>query len=122
MRISDWSSDVCSSDLGGKFMALTRPQGDVYFAYPEDSPFAGGPSINLAESPDALHWKPLDTPGIRARKGSTSGMKVGGGTQPIRTERGWLLLYHGVETGEKVGIYRTFWALDRKSTRLNSSH
>src|SRR3546814_1168288 len=68
----------------------------------EDSPFAGGPSINLAESPDALHWKPLDTPGIRARKGSTSGMKVGGGTQPIRTERGWLLLYHGVETGEKV--------------------
>src|SRR3546814_5292918 len=38
-------------------------------------------------------------------------MKVGGGTQPIRTERGWLLLYHGVETGEKVGIYRTFWAL-----------
>ena len=58
--------------VDGRFMALTRPLGEVYFAYPEDSPFAGGPSINLAQSPDALHWKPLDAPGIRARKGSTS--------------------------------------------------
>src|SRR3546814_12510688 len=103
MRISDWSSDVCSSDLGGKFMALTRPQGDVYFAYPEDSTFAGGPSINLAESPDALHWKPLDTPGNGARKGSNAGMTDGGGTQPIRHERERLPQYNGGETGQKVG-------------------
>ena len=92
-------------------MALTRPLGEVYFAYPEASPYAGGPSINLAQSPDAIHWKPLDQPGIRVRKGSTSNMKVGGGSQPIRTDRGWFLLYHGVETRETVGVYRTFWAL-----------
>ena len=97
--------------VGGYFLALTRPLGEVYFAYPEASPFAGGPSINFARSPDALHWKPLDQPGIRARKRSTSSMKVGGGSQPILTERGWLMLYHGVETRETVGIYRTFWAL-----------
>src|SRR5271166_6611174 len=95
----------------GRFMALTRPLGEVYFAYPEASPYAGGPSINLAQSPDAIHWKPLDQPGIRVRKGSTSSMKVGGGSQPIRTDRGWFLLYHGVETRETVGVYRTFWAL-----------
>jgi len=40
-----------------------------------------------------LHWKPFDRPGIRARKRSTSSMKVGGGSQPIRTERGWFLIY-----------------------------
>jgi beta-1,2-mannobiose phosphorylase / 1,2-beta-oligomannan phosphorylase len=97
--------------VGGAFTALTRPLGEVYFAYPESSPYAGGPSINLASSPDALHWKPCDRPGIRARKGSTSSMKVGGGSPPIRTERGWLVLFHGVETREKVGVYRTFWAL-----------
>src|SRR3546814_20166114 len=97
--------------VGGKFMALTGPQGDVYFAYPEDSPFAGGPSLNLAESPDALHWKPLDPPGVRARKGSTSGMKVVGGTQPLSTERGRLLLYHVVVSGGKVGNCRTFRSL-----------
>jgi predicted GH43/DUF377 family glycosyl hydrolase len=97
--------------VGGKFVALTRPLGEVYFAYPEDSPYVGGPSINLAQSPDALHWKPIDAPGIRARKRSTSAMKVGGGTQPILTDAGWLLIYHGVETRETVGVYRSFWAL-----------
>jgi len=97
--------------IGGRFVALTRPLGELYFAYPHESEWAGGPSINLAGSPDALHWKPFDQPGIRARRGSTSSMKVGGGSQPIRTERGWFLIYHGVETREKVGIYRSFWAL-----------
>ena len=38
-------------------------------------------------------------------------MKVGGGSQPIRTDRRWFLLYHGVETRETVGVYRTFCAL-----------
>ncbi|HSO35815.1 MAG TPA: hypothetical protein VLT33_24970 [Labilithrix sp.] len=97
--------------VGGRFVALTRPLGEVYFAYPESSPHAGGPSIQLAGSPDALHWKPFDRPGIRARKGSTSSMKVGGGSPPVRTEHGWLVIYHGVETRETVGIYRSFWAL-----------
>jgi predicted GH43/DUF377 family glycosyl hydrolase len=53
---------------GGKYMALTRPLGECYFAYPDDSPWLGGPAINMAQSPDGLHWKPLDTPGIRARR------------------------------------------------------
>ncbi len=97
--------------VAGKFLALTRPLGEVYFIYPEDSPWLGGPSINLAQSPDALHWKPLDQPFLRARKGSTSSMKLGGGSQPILTDRGWLVIYHGVETRAKVGIYRSFWAL-----------
>jgi predicted GH43/DUF377 family glycosyl hydrolase len=95
----------------GQFMALTRPMGEVYFAYPDESPYAGGPSINLATSPDGLHWKPLERPGIRARKGSLAAAKVGGGAQPVLTDSGWLVLYHGVEPKETVGAYRTFWAL-----------
>ncbi len=97
--------------VGGKYMALTRPLGEVYFAYPEDSPWLGGPSINFAQSPDALHWKPLDQPGIRARKGTTSTQRIGGGSQPVLTPEGWMLIYHGVEKKEAVGIYRSFWAL-----------
>ena len=97
--------------IGGAFHALTRPLGEVYFAYPEDEPHVGGPSINLARSPDALHWKPLDQPLLRARKGSLTSMKLGGGSQPILTDAGWLMLYHGVETRRQVGVYRTFWAL-----------
>ncbi|WCT72851.1 glycosidase [Sphingomonas naphthae] len=97
--------------VGGKFLALTRPLGECYFAYPPGSEWAGGPSINMAQSPDALHWKPLDTPGLRARAGSTSAMKIGGGTPPILTDAGWLTIYHGVERQATVGIYRSFWAL-----------
>ena len=106
--------------VGGKYWALTRPLGELYFAYPEHAAHAGGPAIQFASSPDALHWKPNDAPGLRARRGSTSAMKVGGGTPPVLTEAGWLILYHGVEPREKVGAYRTFWAvLDRDDpTRL----
>ena len=97
--------------IGGHYWALTRPLGELYFTYPEAADFAGGPVIHFASSPDALHWKPCDRPGLRARKHSSSAMKVGGGTPPILTEAGWLILYHGVEPREKVGVYRTFWAL-----------
>jgi predicted GH43/DUF377 family glycosyl hydrolase len=106
--------------IAGRFMALTRPMGEVYFAYPPDSVFIAGPSIQLATSPDALHWRPLDAPGIRPRRNSPSSMKVGGGTPPILTRDGWLIFYHGVEIRGVVGVYRTFWALlDREDpTRI----
>lgn len=97
--------------IDGAFYALTRPLGDLYFATRPGSDSFPGPSINLSSSPDALHWKPADEPFIRARKGSASTMKIGGGTPPILTEQGWLLLYHGVELNGVVGIYRTFWAV-----------
>lgn len=97
--------------IGGKFYAITRPLGQLYFAYAPESSYMPGPSMNLATSPDSLHWKPLDEPFIRPRKGSSSTMKIGGGTQPILTDAGWLVLYHGVEHQGVVGIYRTFWAL-----------
>jgi predicted GH43/DUF377 family glycosyl hydrolase len=102
---------IFEGKVDGKFLALTRPLGDLYFAYPPDSEFEAGPSINLAASPDALHWKPCDRPLIRPRRGSSSVMKIGGGTAPILTDRGWLLLYHGVQPGTVVGTYRTFYAI-----------
>jgi predicted GH43/DUF377 family glycosyl hydrolase len=97
--------------VGGRFMAMTRPLGDCYFAYPPASDFVGGPSINFAASPDALHWRALDAPGIRPRKGSIAAMKVGGGSPPMLTRDGWLTIWHGVEAQGAVGIYRSFWAL-----------
>lgn len=97
--------------INNKYYALTRPLGVCYFASPPDSLYHPGPSIQLAESPDLLHWKPSDKPFLRASKSSLSNSKIGGGTQPILTKDGWLILYHGVENKGKVGIYRTYWAL-----------
>src|SRR6185437_12350295 len=60
---------------------------------------------------ELLHWKPFDTPFLRARRSSSSNVKIGGGTPPVLTAEGWLMLYHGVENKGDVGIYRTFWGL-----------
>ena len=110
--------------IAGKYWAQTRPLGDCYFAYPPGSPWRAGPSINLATSPDALHWKPVRTPGIRARTDLAVSARIGGGTPPILTEDGWLTLWHGVEADDGVGIYRTYWSLldrDDPSVILHSS-
>ena len=97
--------------VGGGYMALTRPLGEVYFAHPPGSASPGGPAIHFARSPDLLHWRPVECAGLRGRAGGASSLKVGGGTPPVLTPDGWLTLYHGVEPRAPVGVYRTFWAL-----------
>ena len=97
------------------YWAQTRPLGDLYFAYPPGSEWRAGPSINLALSPDGHFWKPYRKPGIRPHAGTVATARMGGGTPPVLTERGWLSLWHGVEPKEIVGIYRTYWSiLDKK--------
>lgn len=101
--------------IKGEYWAQTRPLGDLYFAYPPGSEWRAGPSINLATSPDALHWRPHINPGIRPHSGTAVTARIGGGAPPILTEiggrKGWLSLWHGVEPKEIVGIYRTYWSL-----------
>lgn len=104
--------------INGTYYALTRPLGECYFAFPPSSSFHPGASIHLASSPDLLHWKPGDTGFLRARRSSLANVKIGGGTPPVLTSGGWLMLYHGVESKGEVGIYRTFWALLDKDDPL----
>ncbi len=97
--------------INDRYYSLTRPLGEYYFASAPSSVFHPGAGIQMASSPDLLHWKPCDESLLRARKSSLSNVKVGGGTPPVLTSKGWLMLYHGVENKGAVGIYRTFWAL-----------
>ena len=97
--------------IDGQYWAQTRPLGDLYFAYPPGSEWRSGPSINLSRSPDALHWKPHDKPGIRPHAATVATARMGGGAPPILTDRGWLTLWHGVEPSGIVGIYRTYWSI-----------
>ena len=97
--------------IDGHYWAQTRPLGDVYFAYPPGSDWLAGPSINLARSPDALHWKPCDRPGIRPHSATRATARMGGGAPPILTRDGWLTLWHGVEPNDGVGTYRTYWSI-----------
>lgn len=97
--------------IDGQYWAQTRPLGDLYFAYPPGSDWRAGPSINLATSPDARHWKPCLNPGIRPHAATVATARMGGGTPPVLTDRGWLTLWHGVEPKEIVGVYRTYWSI-----------
>ena len=97
--------------VDGRYLALTRPMGEHWFAWPPGSPWRSGPSINLATSPDALHWKPLAGAGIRPRADRGDMVRIGGGAPPVLTPQGWLVLWHGVEPHEIVGTYRTYWSL-----------
>lgn len=111
--------------IDGQYWAQTRPLGDLYFAYPPGSAWRAGPSINLATSPDALHWKPHIEPGIRPHAATVATVRIGGGTPPILTDEGWLTLWHGVEPKEIVGIYRTYWSildLDDPGKILRTDH
>ena len=94
--------------INGLFHALTRPQGELYFMdhHPEN---LSGPGINIATSPDTLHWRPVAPVLLKPRKDSVLSRKVGGGSTPIRTPEGWLILFHAVSDEGQVGIYRTIW-------------
>src|SRR3546814_8999680 len=104
MRISDWSSDVCSSDLQ-TLQAFGQPMAVVSLLFlctsvvhPSEGPYVSG-NINT----------------LRAL-GSVFGGAVVGQLVTVRQRfHAEMLLDHAALVGNSV-------PLDRKSTRLNSSH
>src|SRR3546814_5373822 len=103
MRISDWSSDVCSSDLGFTVPANVpgEPSGSCSFANVADIPVDEA-TLPLAQLVGIFAFE-------RAR--SYSGIRAFEKSQPRLTDRQRDCLLW-------VGRGKT----DRKSTRLNSSH
>lgn len=76
--------------INGKFYMLHRPKNYVGAEYGTDYP-----SIWIKASDDLMSW---DVPSKLLLKGEAEWeVKVGGNTPPIKTESGWLLLYHGVD-------------------------
>lgn len=71
--------------IGGNYYALTRP-------VPRQ---IGTARMWVAQSPDLYYWGrhcPLDLP-----RYEWDSARNGGGAVPIRTEKGWLILYHGAD-------------------------
>lgn len=87
-----------------KFYAFHRPS----------SPELGGNYIWLAESPDRLHWgnhKCIAT----TRKNSWDSARIGAGASPIRTEAGWLEIYHGANADHRYCLGALLLDLDDPS-------
>jgi predicted GH43/DUF377 family glycosyl hydrolase len=56
----------------------------------------GGNYIWLASSPDGIHWGNHRCI-IKTRKDKWDSARVGAGAAPIKTDRGWLEIYHGAD-------------------------
>lgn len=75
--------------IGGKYYCFNRP-------VPKG---IGSPDMWLAESEDLLHWgKYRHFCGV---SGDWEGGRVGGGAPPVRTEKGWLKIYHAADKSNR---------------------
>lgn len=86
--------------INGKYVMLHRPKQYVGKEYNVKYP-----SIWIKFSTDLLSWEDKDSFLLITGRDGTWEEKVGGAAPPLKTEAGWLVLYHGVDSGGK-GIYR----------------
>lgn len=74
---------------------------DSYYAlHRPSSPELGGNYIWIAQSPDLIHWgnhKCIAT----SRPDMWDSARVGAGAAPIRTDKGWLEIYHGANSDNR---------------------
>jgi beta-1,2-mannobiose phosphorylase / 1,2-beta-oligomannan phosphorylase len=99
IRTQDWQSferegmilpphnkDCClfEEKINGRYYCLHRPSGVGL----------GGNFIWLASSPDLLHWGNHQCI-AHPREGMWDSARIGAGAAPIRTDEGWLIIYHG---------------------------
>ncbi len=75
---------IFEEKINGKYFALHRPS----------SPQLGGNYIWLADSPDSIHWGNHKCI-AKTRAGKFDSKRLGAGAAPIKTEKGWLEIYHG---------------------------
>ena len=83
--------------INEKFFMLSRPSDTAH------TPFG---DIYISESPDLVYWgnhKLLMK--NRVGEDNWSALKIGAGPAPIKTEAGWLLLYHGVHRNCNSYVY-----------------
>src|SRR3546814_9765373 len=110
MRISDWSSDVCSSDLIARKMALSHDEGEDHATmYPPY--FVQG----------AQHYAPRQA---LLDQCWAVGYRLMAALAPEGTPpRHFQVVVQRLKYQENAGDFDRLGALaDRKSTRLNSSH
>jgi len=79
-------SAVFGEKIDRDYYAFHRPTGD----------FIGGNYIWLARSPDLVHWGRHHCL-IQTRDNWWDSERIGAGAAPIRTDAGWLAIYHGAD-------------------------
>lgn len=76
---------IFPEQIQGKYYALTRP-------VPRQ---IGTAQMWVAASPDLIYWGEHEL--LKLPRYEWDGARNGGGAVPIKTEKGWLVLYHGAD-------------------------
>ncbi|MFD2572953.1 glycoside hydrolase family 130 protein [Spirosoma soli] len=84
--------------INGKYMLLHRPMVSEI----------GKPSVWLAESIDGVHWGShrflFGGRGLTNPAFAWEGAKIGAGPEPILTDEGWLVCYHGADATHSYSL------------------
>jgi len=75
---------IFEEKINGRYYALHRPS----------SVDIGGNYIWLAQSPDGVHWGNHQCI-LKTRANAWDSRRIGAGAAPIKTDQGWLEIYHG---------------------------
>jgi beta-1,2-mannobiose phosphorylase / 1,2-beta-oligomannan phosphorylase len=104
--------------IKGEYVAFDRPESSFHFSPPH---------IWAAYSKDLISWGKLDAISL-TKKGDWDYERSGAGAPPIKTKKGWLLIYHGVMSNtkrkvvdkivERMGISETISGVLRKKDSL----
>lgn len=76
-----------SEKINDRYIAFDRPEGNFEFSTPH---------VWIAYSKDLLHWGELKA--VRLAPKNKNFLRTGAGPPPIKTNKGWLQIYHAVRT------------------------
>lgn len=93
---------IFDKKINGLYHALHRPS----------SVGIGGNYIWLAQSPDGVHWGNHKCI-LKTREGFWDSLRIGGGAAPIKTDRGWLEIYHGANENHQYCLGAFLMDIDK---------
>jgi predicted GH43/DUF377 family glycosyl hydrolase len=96
-EIDDRDNALFPEKINGKFALLRRPMQYVGEEYGTNEP-----GIWISFSDDLQNWTKPELLAV-AEVPQWEGLKIGAAAAPLKTEHGWLLLYHGVDS---KSVYR----------------
>jgi predicted GH43/DUF377 family glycosyl hydrolase len=92
--------------IKGKYVALNRPESAFEFSKP---------GIWLSYSPDLIYWGKDKKIILPREKSFWENERIGTGPPPMKTRKGWLVIYHGVKKKGKKTYYAGAVLLDLKN-------
>ncbi len=112
MDLDDRNVILFPEKIHGKYAVLRRPSGFVTTNAQHET----HPAIQISYSEDLSDWSEPEV--VIKPELEWENNRIGGSTPPIKTEYGWLVLYHGVET-QDISVRRVCYRMSAMMLDIN---